>query len=123
MDGAELFSGDALLVAVANGCCFGKGMRIAPFARTDDGLLEVVAVEAVAGQKLLCRLPLVYLGRHLALPQVRWARGREVRLVPAGPLPPLDVDGECYPSGPLRARVLAGAWQVAAPAVTPAQAG
>ncbi len=123
VDGTELFSGEALLVAVANGCCFGKGMRIAPFARTDDGLLEVVAVEAVAGKELLRRLPRVYLGRHMTLPQVRWARGREVRLDPAGPLPPLDVDGECYPSGPLRARVLAGAWQVAAPAVSPDHAG
>jgi diacylglycerol kinase (ATP) len=38
VDGQELFSGPALLVAVANGTSFGKGMHIAPLARANDGL-------------------------------------------------------------------------------------
>ncbi|MFN3414154.1 MAG: sphingosine kinase, partial [Thermoanaerobaculum sp.] len=111
--GQELFSGPALLVAVANGTSFGKGMRIAPLARPNDGLLDVVVVEAVRGWQLVRRLPLVYLGRHLRLPQVRFARGKEFRLSVADPLPPFDVDGECVPSGPAGFSVMPGALQVA----------
>ncbi len=113
VDGQELFSGFALLMAVANGTSFGKGMHIAPLARPNDGLLDVVVVEAVRGLQLVRRLPLVYLGRHLRLPQVRFVRGREVQLKAQEPLPPFDVDGECVPSGPARFSVVPGALQVA----------
>jgi diacylglycerol kinase family enzyme len=57
----------------------------------------------------------VYLGRHLHARPVRHARAREVRLEPLAPLPPLDVDGETYPSvGPLTFTVAAGALRIAA---------
>lgn len=115
VDGELLFSGPVLVVAVANGASFGKGMRIAPLARVDDGAFDVVVVRAVRGWELVRRLPLVYLGRHLHLPQVRFARGREVRLQWAGGLPPFDVDGECYPSAPATVTVMAGALRVASP--------
>lgn len=112
VDGQTLYSGPILLAAVANGTSFGKGMRIAPLARVDDGVLDVVVVEAVRGLQLVRRLPLVYLGRHVRLPQVRFARGREVRLDFANPLPPFDVDGECVASAPSTFSVMAGALKV-----------
>ncbi len=113
VEGQLLYSGFVLLAAVANGTSFGKGMRIAPQARVDDGFLDVVVVEAVRGWQLVRRLPLVYLGRHLRLPQVRLARGKDVRLNFEGSLPPFDVDGECVPSAPARFSVMPAALQVA----------
>lgn len=113
VDGAALFSGPVLVVAVANGKSFGKGMKIAPSAAVDDGVFDVVVVRAVRGWELLRRLPLVYLGRHLHLPQVRFVRGHTVRLEFGAGFPPFDVDGECYPSAPATVTVLAGALRVA----------
>lgn len=113
VDDQELYAGPLLLAAVASGQYFGKGMRIAPNARLADGLLEVVAVEATPTARLVLRLPLLYLGRHLTLPQVHSARGQAVRLEVSGQVPPFDVDGECYPAGPAIFRVLPGACQVA----------
>ncbi len=110
VDGTTLFRGPVLLVAVANGTTFGKGMRIAPEARTDDGLFDVVVVGEVAGLELVRRLPQVYLGRHLGAAPVRHARGRRVRLEPLEALPVLDVDGETYASGSAVFEVQAGAW-------------
>jgi diacylglycerol kinase (ATP) len=71
LDGAPWYEGRVLLVAVANGVSFGKGMRAAPNALLDDGLFDVVLVTEVGGIELLRRLPSVYLGRHLGLEQVR----------------------------------------------------
>lgn len=95
VDGAPEFTVTAKLGAVANGCWFGGGMRIAPQAVIDDGLLEVVVVGDVSAATLVRRLPMVYRGEHVALPEVRVLRGREVRVRPIGSAPvPLDLDGE-----------------------------
>lgn len=113
VDDREFYAGPLLLAAVANGQYFGKGMRIAPCAYPADGFLEVVAVEGASTRKLIPRLPWLYLGRHLTLPQVHSARGQVARLEVRGQLPPFDVDGECYPAGSAVFRVLPGACQVA----------
>lgn len=114
VDGAVLHDGPVFLVAVANGTTFGRGMRIAPRARPDDGLFDIVVVGEVGGWELLRRLPQVYLGLHLAAPQVRSARGREVEVEPRAVLPPFDLDGETYPSGAARFTLLHGALCLAA---------
>ena len=110
----EWYEGPLFLLAVANGTTFGKGMRVAPQARPDDGLLDVVAVGEVSGWELLLRLPQVYLGRHLHARPVLHARARKVCLEPLAPLPPLDADGETYPSGPVTFTIAPGALRIAA---------
>lgn len=113
VDGEGWHEGPTFLATVANGTTFGKGMRIAPRARVDDGLFDVIVVGDVRGAELLRRLPQVYLGTHLSARPVRFRRGRVVRLEPLAPLPPFDVDGETYPSGPATLEVLPGALRVA----------
>ena len=116
LDGRPWFEGPLFILAVANGTTFGKGMRVAPHARPDDGLFDVVAVGRVSGLELALRLPQVYFGLHLGARPVRHARAREVRLEPLAPLPPLEADGETYPSGPVTFTVAPGALRIAAPA-------
>lgn len=99
------YEGPVFLVAVANGTSFGKGMRVAPQARMDDGLFDIVLVRPVSGLQLLRRLPQVYLGRHLGARQVSVRRGGSVRITPTGEMPPYDVDGETYPATALELTV------------------
>ena len=113
IDGEPWYEGPLFLLAVANGTTFGKGMRVAPHARPDDGLFDVVLVGAVSRWELMVRLPQVYLGRHLHARPVKHRQAREVLVEPLAPLPPLDVDGETYASGTVTFRVLAGALRVA----------
>lgn len=113
VDGERWHEGPTLLATVANGTTFGKGMRIAPGARVDDGLFDVIVVGDVRGAELLRRLPQVYLGTHLSARPVKARCGRLVRLEPLAPLPLFDVDGETYPSGAATFEVLPGALQVA----------
>ena len=115
LDGEAWYEGPLFLLAVANGTTFGKGMRIAPRARPDDGAFDVVLVGEVAGWELLRRLPQVYLGRHLRAKPVRFRQAREVRLEPLAPLPAFDVDGETYASGVATFSLLPGALRVAGP--------
>ena len=114
LDGEAWYEGPILVAAVANGTCFGKGMRAAPLARTDDGLFDVVVAGEISGLDLLRRLPQLYLGWHLNAAPVRYRRAREVRLEPLAPLPVFDADGETYPSGPATFTMLSAALRVAA---------
>ena len=58
-----------MFVTVANGPTYGGGMRIAPDARLDDGLLDLVFVRKVSKTKLLRVFPRVYSGEHVDLPE------------------------------------------------------
>ena len=114
VDGEAWYEGDILVLAIANGACFGRGMRIAPQAQLDDGLADVVLVGGVPRWQLALRLPQLYRGTHLESRYVRWRRGRDVRFEPLAPLPPFDLDGECFASAAARFTVLPGALRVLA---------
>jgi diacylglycerol kinase (ATP) len=64
----------AWMVAFANTPVFGGGMRIAPGARVDDGLLDLVVVREVRRRELLRVFPRVYRGGHVGHPAVVAAR-------------------------------------------------
>ena len=89
-DGAEYVGAS---VVVANSAYYGNGMKIAPGAVVDDGLLDVVIIEAESRRKLMQSLPKVYQGAHVNLPGVHVRRGRRVE-VTASPHVSMGGDGE-----------------------------
>ncbi|MFL6237346.1 MAG: diacylglycerol/lipid kinase family protein [Thermoanaerobaculia bacterium] len=72
-DGGE-FEGKVMFAVINNLPRFGGGMRIAPDARIDDGLLDLVIVKEIPKSTLLSVFPKVYNGRHVGHPAVRMAR-------------------------------------------------
>lgn len=70
----------AATVVVANSAYYGKGMKIAPAAAIDDGLLDVVVIEAGSKVDLLRSLPTVYDGAHVARPEVTVLTGTRVEI-------------------------------------------
>jgi diacylglycerol kinase (ATP) len=70
----------AWLVAVANGPSYGGGMRVAPAASLDDGLLEVVVIGAIGKLEFLRTFPQVFSGRHVEHPAVAVHRAARVDL-------------------------------------------
>ena len=106
VDGEE-WEGRALLVAVANAVSYGGGMKIAPQARIDDGLLDVVVVQHLSRLNFVRSFPQVMKGTHLAHPAVRAWQGREVEIATGEPSPVL-VDGDLRAETPLRVRVAEG---------------
>jgi len=112
LDGVEIFAGEIALVAAANGRYFGGGMHVAPTARPDDGLLDVVIIPALPKRVLVTRLPRLYAGTHLSVPGVALHRGRRLELEPEGPPALGEIDGEPIARLPMVVEVLPGALQV-----------
>jgi len=94
-----VWEGRAMMALFANGTTFGGGMRIAPGADLDDGLLDLVLVKEVRKLELLRVFPRVYQGTHVDHPAVFLARAREARVLADRPLIPWG-DGEPLDSSP-----------------------
>lgn len=71
---------DAYAVVVCNGSSFGGGMKVAPMAQPDDGLLDVITLETESRLTLLRRFATVYAGKHLTEPGVGHFRCRSLEL-------------------------------------------
>jgi diacylglycerol kinase (ATP) len=117
LDG-ERRQAQAWFVAVANGPSYGGGMRVAPAAVLDDGLLDVVVVGAMSRRAFLAAFPKVFSGRHVDHPAVSVHRAARVELAADRPLT-VYADGERH--GPLPAVFQAqpGAIEVLAAAGAP----
>ncbi|MFC5176373.1 diacylglycerol kinase family protein [Nocardioides taihuensis] len=86
---------DAATVVVANSAYYGQGMKIAPLALVEDGVLDVVVIEAASRLALMRALPTVYDGSHVELPEVTVLTGRRVELQADARTPvPVGGDGE-----------------------------
>ena len=112
LDGQRLRTA-AMLVAVANGPSYGGGMRVAPDARLDDGLLDVMVVAPLSRIRFLSIFPRVYAGTHVRDPQVSIRRGRRVGLHAPGIV--AYADGERIGALPLTCEVVPAAVIVLAP--------
>jgi diacylglycerol kinase (ATP) len=117
----SLDDGPASQMTVANFCVanaryFGGGMKIAPTARLDDGLFDVVAVGDVSALTVLANSYRLYLGTHLGMQQVKHARARRLRAEPASvEVVKLEIDGELSGSLPAEFEILPGALRLRRP--------
>jgi diacylglycerol kinase (ATP) len=96
----QVLEGKHLLVVAANGTHFGSGMHVAPKAKVDDGLFDIVVAGDLGRWSSLVALAKLYRGTHV--------NGRDVLAFQARSLDvelerelPAQADGE-----PLRARSL-----------------
>jgi YegS/Rv2252/BmrU family lipid kinase len=101
-------------VAAANSRAYGGGMLLAPQALLDDGLLEIVAIEAVSRLRYLVSLPKVFKGTHVELPSVRVFRAAEVEISADRPFT-LYADGDPIGELPVRVRSVKRAIAVLCP--------
>ncbi len=112
----ERCSFTAFSVGAANSKMYGGGMRAAPDALLDDGLLEVVVLESVSKLRFLTRiLPKVFKGTHVREPGVHVFRAREIALSADRPFT-MYADGDPIGELPLRVRALRGAITMIVPA-------
>jgi diacylglycerol kinase (ATP) len=71
-----VFEGGVMFANACNLPRFGGGMKIAPEARIDDGLLDLVIVKAIPRLTLVAVFPKVYAGKHVGHPAVELVRTR-----------------------------------------------
>jgi YegS/Rv2252/BmrU family lipid kinase len=110
---AVRFTDRLLLLEIAIGPCVGGGFRLTPEARPDDGWLDLCAIQTLSAVGALLRLPLVMVGRHTALRQVRMLRATSVLVQSRAGTLHAQFDGELREvDGPLHIRLEPGALPV-----------
>jgi diacylglycerol kinase (ATP) len=114
MDDEEVYL-RALLCTVANTQSYGGGMRIAPYAQIDDGLLDVCIAQVVGKLEFLRVFPRVYSGTHISHPRFLMRTAQRVRVESTPPAPVL-VDGDVMGTTPAEFRVYPAAIEVILPA-------
>ncbi len=114
VDGEPVGPAQVHAVLVANGPRFGGGIPMAPGARPDDGLVDVLVLAAVPLPALLRVIGRALRGRHLEDPAVLHVRGRRVE-VDAPPDLPWNGDGEMLGAGSAAFELLPGALRVLVP--------
>lgn len=103
-----------LLAAFANTPQFGGGMKIAPKAKMDDGLLDVCIVGGVGRLKLITVFPTVYAGRHLGIREVEYFLAPRVRVETEHPVD-VYADGEYVCPTPVEISIQRAALKVVTP--------
>jgi len=76
----KILDQDVMLLSVANGECYGGGMRICPGASNSDGVFDILVVRPVSKLVLLTIFPKVFKGNHIPHPKIDLHHGRKVKL-------------------------------------------
>jgi diacylglycerol kinase (ATP) len=103
----------AMLCAVANSESFGGGMRVAPNAIIDDGLLELFIVHSISRPEFIKVFPKVFTGEHISHPAVEIIQAKHVK-ISSGNMPAYS-DGEAVGNSPVSAQIMPGSLRVFAP--------
>ncbi|MFJ7017536.1 YegS/Rv2252/BmrU family lipid kinase [Streptomyces sp. NPDC101117] len=98
-------------VVAANSGYYGSGRRIAPDARVDDGLLDVVMIRQAPRRLFFALMNELKTGAHVRRPEVEILRGKEIRIAADRDVP-YGADGEVDATLPVTVRVLPGALRV-----------
>lgn len=113
IDGQK-FRQKSLLLCVANGNYYGGGVKIAPEASIDDGILDTYLIDDVTTLRFLSVLPKLAAGTHTKLPYVKHFRAKKITLSGSGLT--LNLDGELLPSDEVCFEILPAGLSVLAPA-------
>jgi diacylglycerol kinase (ATP) len=103
-----------LLAAVLNTPTFGGGLRLAPAAKLDDGLLEVVMIEMLGKREVLALIPRLLLTGELKTKRVIRMRAAKIKLT-AKKETDFQGDGELLGKTPVEIEIWHRALRVLAP--------
>ena len=65
---------------VGNNSSYGGGIRLAPRAKLDDGILDICIVPYMSRLELLRWVPRAYRGEHLNHPRIKYLQARKITL-------------------------------------------
>jgi YegS/Rv2252/BmrU family lipid kinase len=82
IENEEIPRGEYLIGAISNGRIFGKGMKIAPHARLDDELFDIVLIKGMKVMEFLMNVWRIYAGTHLSHPKILLHRGKKIEANP-----------------------------------------
>jgi YegS/Rv2252/BmrU family lipid kinase len=105
IDGVAEAPAEYHLVAAANTSTFGGGMKLAPEADAEDGLLDLLTIADMPRAELMALMPRAYSGGHVGRSGVTLRRARRIEIHADEPLP-LNIDGDADGAAPVVFEVL-----------------
>ena len=113
-NGPQTVHARLLLAAVLNTPTYGAGLCLAPDARLDDGLLDVVFLDDLSAVEVLALLPALSMTGKLQTPKLRRFRTRSLRIETDRPCA-FHGDGEILGWAPVEVSVVPGAIRILRP--------
>lgn len=105
-DGLPAIESKPLLISVCNGRFFGGRMHVAPMARVDDGLLDVVLIEDWPRWLRPFKMMSLYFGRHIYKAKVHYTEAKRVSIESNTPHVMLEADGDLVGELPVQISIL-----------------
>ncbi len=102
----QCFSGPNCFVEFCNSRYTGGNMLMAPGARIDDGLMDIIIAGPMSRKRLVQSLPRIYSGTHVRMGEVLCIRGKNARIRTRTPKALLP-DGEIWESTPGTVTIMA----------------
>ncbi len=99
------------MVVIANGTYFGGGMCVAPYAKPNDGLLDMIIFGDMRKTEMLKVWPMTYSGRHIGHKKVSLQKIKNVAIQCAEKVL-VEADGELLGEGPVSFSVLPSALSI-----------
>lgn len=101
---------------IANARYFGGGMKIAPAAKLDDGLLDVVMIGEISSAKILANSYKLYAGTHLDMAGVHHTNAKKIVVKPNNnEIVPFEIDGELPGQLPATFEIVPNALRIRVP--------
>jgi YegS/Rv2252/BmrU family lipid kinase len=106
-DDEKPYEDDFVFILACNTIHTGKGMKAAPRAKLDDGLIDLVIVKKANRFKLLKLFPKLFTGDHLNSPLVSYKQVKKFSIMPKVNSD-LNIDGELVGETPINVSVKKG---------------
>lgn len=95
-----------MFIIGCNSIHVGKGMKMAPKAHIDDGLIDVVVVDdEISRMRLLSVLPKLYKGTHIFEPEVKYYQSDKFSIL-TEQIDIVNIDGEIIGNTPIKVDVI-----------------
>jgi YegS/Rv2252/BmrU family lipid kinase len=101
----HMIAGDYGFIMGCNTIHSGKGMKVAPLAQIDDGLIDLLIVRKAGRLKLLSLFTKIFKGGHIGDPVVEYHQAKEFSIIPLVDHI-LNIDGELVGSTPIHVKML-----------------
>ncbi len=102
------------MLTIANGRTYGGGFKVAPRAKSNDGLLEFIAIQPITKWKRLLLLPIMDRGWHLNLKMVNYQQINSCEMSAIQPFS-IHLDGELQQGTHFKVNLLQGHVQMIVP--------
>ena len=101
-----------IFIIACNSIHVGKGMKMAPKARLDDGLIDLIVIlSGVRRTRLLQVLPKLFDGSHINEPELEYYQTSQFSLIPETD-EILNIDGEMLGSTPIKVEMISNAFEM-----------